>query len=221
MVKVTDLRKSYDSSAGRVEVLRGVSLQLARGETVALMGPSGCGKSTLLNIMGCLDVADSGSVKIGEQELVGLDEKSMTELRRKTVGFVFQFFHLLPTLTVRENVELPALIAGGLSHTAAERAARLLELVGLNKRAGHRPHQLSGGEMQRAAIARALVNKPAVVLADEPTGNLDSHNGEVVLRVLMEVVSEENATMIVVTHSAEVASKMGRVLHMADGHILP
>lgn len=219
MVIVRDVRKSYKSLAGPVEVLKGVSFDLERGESVALVGPSGCGKSTLLNILGGLDTMDSGSVRIGEVELAELDDEGMSLLRREVVGFVFQFFHLLPTLTVRENVELPSLLLGKSPRDSYERAMRLLDSVGLTHRAEHRPHQLSGGEMQRAAIARALINRPALVLADEPTGNLDSHNGETILRLLKDVAQEENATIIVVTHSTEIAARMGRVLRMSDGQI--
>lgn len=219
MVIVRDVRKSYKSLAGPVEVLKGVSFDLERGESVALVGPSGCGKSTLLNILGGLDTMDSGSVRIGEVELAELDDEGMSLLRREVVGFVFQFFHLLPTLTVRENVELPSLLLGKSPRDSYERAMRLLDSVGLTHRAEHRPHQLSGGEMQRAAIARALINRPALVLADEPTGNLDSHNGEIILRLLKDVAQEENATIIVVTHSTEIAARMGRVLRMSDGQI--
>jgi predicted ABC-type transport system involved in lysophospholipase L1 biosynthesis ATPase subunit len=217
MVEVRDLTKSYPSARGRLEVLRGVDFSLEAGESAALVGPSGCGKSTLLHILGGLDTADSGQATVGGVALNGLDDAGQTRLRREVVGFVFQFFHLLPTLTVRENVELPALVAGGDQRVVAKRAEQLLEAVGLAERARHRPHQLSGGEMQRCAIARALINRPKLLLADEPTGNLDSATGTRILEMLLELQRAEGLTLLLVTHSESLAQSMGRTMRMRDG----
>ena len=217
MVEVRSLKKSYPSARGRLEVLRGVDFSLAAGESAALVGPSGCGKSTLLHILGGLDTADSGQATVGGVALSGLDDAGQTRLRREVVGFVFQFFHLLPTLTVRENVELPALVAGGDQRVVAKRAEQLLEAVGLAERARHRPHQLSGGEMQRCAIARALINRPKLLLADEPTGNLDSATGTRILEMLLELQRAEGLTLLLVTHSESLAQSMGRTMRMRDG----
>jgi ABC-type lipoprotein export system ATPase subunit len=217
MVEVRELKKSYPSARGRLEVLRGVDFFLEAGASAALVGPSGCGKSTLLHILGGLDEADSGNATVAGVDLRGLDDAGQTRLRREVVGFVFQFFHLLPTLTVRENVELPGLVAGREPRTVSERAEHLLQAVGLAERAGHRPHQLSGGEMQRCAIARALINRPKLLLADEPTGNLDSANGARVMEMLLELQRAEGLTLLLVTHSESLARSMGRTMRMRDG----
>jgi len=220
IVEVTSLKKSYPLAQQRVEVLREVSFSLLYGESVALVGPSGCGKSTLLHILGGMEKADSGEVTIKGVRLSQLDEKGLTRLRRDVVGFVFQFFHLLPSLSVRENVELPGLLAGKNPKQVSARADELLEAVGLLHRSENRPHQLSGGEMQRCAIARALINRPQLLLADEPTGNLDSGTGARILELLLNLQRTEGLTLLLVTHSNSIARLLGRVLEMKDGVVL-
>lgn len=215
-LQVSRVRKSY----GPNPVLRGVSLTLDPGERAALMGPSGSGKSTLLNCIGGIDRADEGTIEIGGVSLGTLDEAGLCRLRRETVSTVFQFFHLLPTLSAYENVEFPMQLTGV---PAAERAGRVRELideVGLSHRAGAMPHELSGGEMQRVAIARALAIRPRLILADEPTGNLDSTTGEAILDLLQSVSEKHGIAMLVVTHSRQVTRICGRTFEMKDGIIL-
>jgi len=215
-LQVSRVIKKYDSDP----VLRGVSLSLSPGERVALMGPSGSGKSTLLNCIGGVDRPDEGLIEIGGQSLAGLDENGLCRLRREKVSTVFQFFHLLPTLTAAENIEFPMQLNGVGSQERAERVRDLIQEVGLSHRSGALPHELSGGEMQRVAIARALANRPRLILADEPTGNLDSATGEAILD-LLEAVSEKNGVaMLLVTHSAQVTRICRRTLEMKDGLIL-
>jgi putative ABC transport system ATP-binding protein len=183
------------------------------------MGPSGCGKSTLLHICGAMDRPTRGSVRIGERELASLDDAALTRLRRETIGFVFQFFNLLPMLTVRENIALPRLLAGADATATLREATRLAERVGLGHRVDHRPAQLSGGEMQRAAIARALVHRPALLIADEPTGNLDSANGAHILDLLVELQRETGVSILLATHAEDVAALADRIVRMKDGRI--
>jgi putative ABC transport system ATP-binding protein len=203
------------SSASTVDALRGVSLTVGAGELVAIVGPSGSGKSTLLNLMGALDRATSGTVSIHGQDLATLDDDGITALRRDRIGFVFQFFNLLPTLSALENVMLPSLLAGRTSKDVRAKAEAQLEAVGLSKRRGHRPDQLSGGEMQRVAIARALVGEPPLVLADEPTGNLDTKTGEGVLELLIGAAGAR--TVVLVTHDTRIAERANRILTIRDG----
>lgn len=193
---------------------------MAPGERVALLGPSGSGKTTLLNCIGGVDKPDSGRVLIAGEELTALDSDGLARLRRQRIGTVFQFFHLLPTLTAAENVELPLQLLGVPLVEREQRVRELLQRVGVQHRAHALPSELSGGEMQRVAIARAVVHRPALILADEPTGNLDSHTGEVVLDLLAEVVSESQAAMLMVTHSEEAARRCDRILRMKDGALL-
>jgi putative ABC transport system ATP-binding protein len=214
-----DLEKVYVGDGAPVTALRGVSLTLARGEVVALMGPSGCGKSTLLHVCGAMDRATSGRVAIDAVDVATLDDAALTRLRRDRIGFVFQFFNLLPALTVQENIALPRLL-GGAGHAAMDEAARLADRVGIGQRLTHRPAQLSGGEMQRAAIARAIVHRPALLIADEPTGNLDSVNGATVLELLLELNRETGVSILLATHAREVADAAHRVLQMKDGRIV-
>jgi len=215
-LQVSRVTKKYDSDP----VLRGVSLSLEPGERAALMGPSGSGKSTLLNCIGGIDRPDEGVIEIGGQSLASLDENALCRLRRETVSTVFQFFHLLPTLTAAENIEFPLQLNGVGPQERAERVRDLIQEVGLSHRSGALPHELSGGEMQRVAIARALANRPRLILADEPTGNLDSATGEAILD-LLEAVSEKNGVaMLVVTHSRQVTRICRRTLEMKDGLIL-
>jgi putative ABC transport system ATP-binding protein len=204
---------------GDAQALDDVSLEIAEHEFVAITGPSGCGKSTLLHLIGGLDSPTSGEVAVAGLELHRASEEQLTAFRRRRLGIVFQFFHLLPTMTMRENVCLPLLLAGEPLRAAQARAAALLDLVGLADRAAHFPHQLSGGQMQRAAIARALIHEPAVLLADEPTGNLDSASAAQVLALLEKISSQRRTTMVVVTHSPEVARLAHRRIPLRDGRI--
>lgn len=214
-LQVSKVTKSY----GENPVLRGVSLSLERGERAALMGPSGSGKSTLLNCVGGIDSIDEGKILVGGQNLAGLDEEGLCQLRRTTVSTVFQFFHLLPTLSARENITFPLLLVGEKEKYRDARVAELIEEVGLTHRADAMPHELSGGEMQRVAIARAIATNPRLILADEPTGNLDSTTGDAILD-LLELISERHGVaMLLVTHSDEVTRICGRTLEMKDGQI--
>jgi ABC-type lipoprotein export system ATPase subunit len=194
-------------------------LTLTPGEFVAVLGPSGCGKSTLLHVCGAMDRPTSGSVRIGEQDLATLDDAALTRLRRETIGFVFQFFNLLPMLTVRENIALPQLLGGANPAKTLAEATAMATRVGLAHRVDHRPAQLSGGEMQRAAIARALVHRPTLLIADEPTGNLDSAHGAHVLDLLVELHRETGVSILLATHAEEVAALADRVVRMKDGRI--
>lgn len=215
-LQVSRVTKSY----GSTEVLRGVSLSLEPGERVALMGPSGSGKSTLLNCIGGIDRPDTGAIEIGGVALGGLDEDGLCRVRRETVSTVFQFFHLLPTLTARENVEFPLQLQGLPVKERDARVDGLIGEVGLSHRAMAMPHELSGGEMQRVAIARALAIEPRLILADEPTGNLDSATGEAILDLLASLSERHGIAMLVVTHSPQVTRICRRTLEMRDGLLL-
>ena len=217
ILEARDLSKTYDGGETPVHALRSASLKLERGDFVALMGPSGCGKSSLLHLCGAMDRPSSGSITIEGTPLQGLDDPGLTRLRRSRIGFVFQFFNLLPTLTVAENVALPLLLAGVSKIKADGEARRWIDRVGLGSRRGHYPQQLSGGEMQRTALARAVAHQPALLLADEPTGNLDSTNSVRVLELLRELNGETEVAVLLATHSAEIATAAKRVLHMRDG----
>ena len=212
-----NLHKTYISGESRVSALAGVSFALEPGDFVALMGPSGCGKSTLLHICGAMDRPTSGSIRLGDRDLSTLGDDDLTRVRREQVGFVFQFFNLLPTLTVSDNIALPCLLGGMRAGEAESRAESLAERVGISHRLGHYPQQISGGEMQRAAIARALVHRPSLIVADEPTGNLDSENGANVLALLASLNHEMGVTVLLATHASDVAAAAGRVLRMKDG----
>lgn len=216
MIRLQNVSRLYE---GGVRALDDVSLEIARHEFVAITGPSGCGKSTLMHLIGGLDSPTSGEVWVDDLPLHRATEPQLTNYRRHKLGIVFQFFNLLPTMSVLENVCLPLLFAGEKLRRAEERARELIERVGLAARARHFPHELSGGEMQRTAIARALVHRPAVLLADEPTGNLDSVNAAQVLEELRKIASQAVTTMIIVTHSDEVARAAGRRIAMRDGTI--
>jgi ABC-type lipoprotein export system ATPase subunit len=215
VLTATNVTKSY---ANRV-VLRGVSLELRAGERLALTGASGSGKSTLLNCLGGVDRPDSGSIRFKNIALETLDSDGLTEVRRRDIGTIFQFFHLLPTLTAAENVELPLQLNGVAAKERAERVRSLLERVGVTSRAEAFPGQLSGGEMQRVAIARALAHRPTVLLADEPTGNLDSRNGAIILELLRELSDETGTALVLVTHSGAAAQICHREIHLRDGQI--
>ena len=216
MIQVNNVAKRYEGKR-IVHALRGVSLNAARGEMVALMGPSGCGKSTLLNIIGGLDRASEGSVIVDGADLSILDDNTLSRLRREKIGFIFQFFNLLPTLTAQENVALPLHLARIRRNEAAVRSAELLRTVGLEDRFDHLPDELSGGEQQRVAMARALALRPPVILADEPTGNLDSKTGEEVLLLLKKLQAQFGVTVIMVTHDPVAAGSCSRILSMRDG----
>ncbi len=219
MLETRDLHKSYQAGDARVDALRGVSIKILPGEIVAITGPSGCGKSTLLHILGALDTPSSGQAYLEGHPLHSLDDDKLTALRRLKIGFIFQFFHLLPTLTVEENVLLPLLLAGRVTPSAKSRARELLAAVGLSDRSHHRPHQLSGGQLQRAAVARALIHRPSVLLADEPTGNLDSASSAIVIQLLTQLARNEKTTVILVTHSDRIAAAADRQIVLVDGRI--
>ena len=213
-----DLAKSYRLGDRTVHALRGVTLEVARGEYAAIVGPSGSGKSTLLQLLGGIDTPTAGHVEVAGTRLDGLDDRALTRLRLRSLGFVFQRFHLLPVLTAAENVELPLAEAGVPRAERRARARELLEYVGLGERAGHRPTQLSGGEMQRVAVARALANRPALVLADEPTGELDAATGAGIMALFRRLV-DDGTTLVVVTHDDRLAAQAGRLVRMLDGRI--
>jgi putative ABC transport system ATP-binding protein len=221
LITLLNVTKLYSQGNVPVVALRDVSVTIAAGECVAIMGSSGSGKSTFLNLIGCIDVPTHGSVSIDGQLTTRLADAELTVLRRNKVGMIFQFFNLLGTLTARQNVALPLLLAGCPPKTAWQRADELLALVGLKERTLHRPYQLSGGEMQRVAIARALANNPAVLLADEPTGNLDSHTGSEILSLLMMYCRGQQKTMILATHDHAAAARADRVLQLRDGSLQP
>lgn len=216
MIEACDIHKRF----GEVEVLRGVSLDVAAGEMVAIVGASGAGKTTLLQIVGTLMQADGGSVRIAGTEVGRLNDRALSAFRNRYIGFVFQFHHLLPEFTALENVMMPALIGGMARKEAESRARELLEMVNLSARATHKPSALSGGEQQRAAIARALVNRPSVVLADEPTGNLDTKNRDEIYALLGDVRREFGQTIVIVTHDERLAAQTDRKIEMSDGRIL-
>ncbi|UDY35676.1 ABC transporter ATP-binding protein [Dermatobacter hominis] len=219
VLTVRGVRRTFEAELAPVRALRGVDVQVAAGEFVGVMGPSGCGKSTLLNLVAGLDIADEGTILIGDEEITGRDEDWLARMRRRHIGIVFQFFNLLEGMTALENVVLPAVISGRMKRRAAESRARdLLDLLGLGDKTGEVPAVLSGGQRQRLAIARALANEPTLLLADEPTGALDSDGGREVLE-LFRRLHDEGQTIIMVTHSADVASGSDRVLHMRDGRI--
>lgn len=220
MIRAKNVCRTYDG-AGGVPALRDVCLEVEEGTSLAITGPSGCGKSTLLNIFGGLDKPDSGEVWVGDLALHRADDRALTHYRRFGVGIIFQFFNLLPSMTLTENVEVPLLLRGEAAGTSRERALEMLGLVGLGGRADHFPHQVSGGEMQRTAIARALAGSPRLILADEPTGNLDTQNAEQVSETLTKISSLDGVTLIIVTHSEELASSLPVRIAMRDGQITP
>jgi putative ABC transport system ATP-binding protein len=218
VIETQELARTYRMGATQVLALRGVNLRISSGEFVALMGPSGCGKSTLMHLLGCLDSPTTGRYWLEGREVGALSGGERARLRRTRIGFVFQTFNLLPRLTALENVALPLLYQGRVADVR-ERAAGALAHLGLGHRAGHRPSEMSGGECQRVAIARALVAQPGIILADEPTGNLDSATGADIMR-LLDALNTEGRTLFMVTHSAEVAAHAGRILQMHDGQIV-
>ena len=219
MVEVTNLSKRYEGKR-TLHALRDVSFRVEKGEMIATMGPSGSGKSTLLNIIGGLDRPSEGSVIIDGRDTTGLNDDDLTRLRREKIGFIFQFFNLLPTLTAQENVALPLYLTGAGGKEARARALEMLERAGLGDRTEHLPDELSGGEQQRVAMARALILSPPLILADEPTGNLDSKNGQEVLALFKRLQSRFGTTVIMVTHDAKAAAFCDRILNMQDGQLV-
>jgi len=220
IIKTKDLQKQYRMGDVIVEALKDVDFAVREGEFVAIMGPSGSGKSTLLHLLGGLDLASGGEVLLANHRLTRLGDTEVTVMRRRHVGFVFQFFNLLPTLTVTENVALPLLLDGQSMKENAARVAEILELVNMGNRAGHTPDQLSGGEQQRVALARALVTDPMILLADEPTGNLDSASGEHLLLILRRACDDDGQTIVIVTHNPAAAAFADRVVFLQDGALV-
>jgi putative ABC transport system ATP-binding protein len=219
MIFMRQIRKVYSMGRVELEALKGIDLEIAKNDYVAVVGPSGSGKSTLMNIIGCLDTPSSGEYVLSGERVLGLDRNRLAEIRNRHVGFVFQNFNLLPYASALENVELPLLFAGVRNGERRRRAAAMLERVGLSDRMEHKPTELSGGQMQRVAIARALVNQPAIVLADEPTGNLDSSSGTGIVALFREL-HDAGQTIIMITHDQVVARQASRVIQIRDGQIV-
>ena len=214
------LTRSYPLHETTVPALRGVSLEMERGDFFAIMGPSGCGKSTLLQLCGAMDRADGGSLSLDGCDVVSLSDLALTKLRRERIGFVFQFFNLLPTLSVLENIAMPLLLARVPESAAFEKARKLAARVGIDHRLDHMPAQISGGEAQRAALARALIHEPALLIADEPTGSLDSTNGQLVLQLFRELNRDLGIAILMATHDANVAAAANRIITMKDGVVI-
>jgi putative ABC transport system ATP-binding protein len=217
IISLKDARLSLSGNNGVVDILRGISLDVTKGETLGLVGPSGSGKSSLLMLLGGLEQATGGLVQVAGQDLTAMDEDSLARFRRGNMGIVFQSFHLIPTMTALENVATPLELAGVVD--AFERAEAELRAVGLGDRAGHYPSQMSGGEQQRVALARAVAPRPAILLADEPTGNLDGANGQAIMDLLFDLRDRHGATLVLVTHAPELAGRCDRVIHLRDGMI--
>jgi len=218
LIETRDLWKTYTMGDEEIHALRGVSIQIERGEYVAIMGPSGSGKSTLMNLIGCLDTPSKGSYLLNEKEVAAMNDDELAQIRNEEIGFVFQTFNLLPRATALHNVELPLIYAGISGKARQEKAKQALEKVDLMPRASHRPNELSGGQRQRVAIARALVNDPSILLADEPTGNLDSKTGNEIMEVFERLHATGN-TIILVTHEADIAAHAHRTIHIRDGQV--
>jgi lipoprotein-releasing system ATP-binding protein len=216
VIRAQNIHKHY----GNLHVLKDISLEIKQAEVVSIVGASGAGKTTLLQLLGTLDAPDEGKIFIGDADISSLSGKKLSAFRNKHIGFVFQFHHLLPEFTALENICLPAFIAGTGKKEATEKAFRLLELLGVAARAGHKPNELSGGEQQRVAVARALINSPAVILADEPSGNLDTHNAQELHKLFFDLRKELNQTFVIVTHNNELATMSDRKLVMQDGKII-
>ncbi len=220
MIEVQNLTKTYRLGSVEVPALRGVSFRIESGEVVAIMGQSGSGKSTLMNVLGCLDLPTEGEYLLDGKNIAGMNEDELAVVRNQKIGFVFQQFNLLPRMTVRRNVEMPFMYNGGKPQKEIqERVEGILNAVGLSERMNHRPTELSGGQQQRVAIARALINEPALILADEPTGNLDSHTGADIMSLLLGLNKERGLTLVIVTHDPNIASHSQRVIRLRDGLI--
>ena len=220
MIEARALRKIYKNGAKELEVLKGIDLKVGKSEVLAVLGPSGAGKSALLHLLGGLDSPTAGEVMIDGTDIYALGDRERAKIRNRKIGFVFQFYHLLPEFDALENVMLPLLIKGGNGKDLRDKGAGLLRSVGLGERMAHRPGQLSGGEQQRVAIARALINEPELLLCDEPTGNLDSESGNNVIELLWELNKSRKMTLMIVTHDAQIAKAAQRVLHIRDGKII-
>ena len=220
IITMTDISKEYPSFPQPVRVLRDITFQVNGGECVAIVGPSGSGKSTLLNLMGTLDTANSGRILFKDRELAGLSPRNLAQLRNREIGFVFQLHHLLPQCTVIENVLVPTLV-DAVAHDAYEHAVKLLGRAGLGERLHHRPGQLSGGERQRVAVVRALINRPSLLLADEPTGSLNQEGAERLADLILELNREEGMAVVLVTHSLPIAERFGRILELQGGRLVP
>ena len=218
LIEIADLWKTYDMGGERIHALRGVSLAVERGEYLAIMGPSGSGKSTLMNLIGCLDTPTRGAYRLGGRRVEELDDDALARVRNREIGFVFQTFNLLPRATALRNVELPMVYAGARRRERERRALEVLRMVELEDRVAHRPSELSGGQRQRVAIARALVNAPSIVLADEPTGNLDSRTGREII-ALFRRLHDDGHTLVLITHEAGVAAHADRVIEIRDGQV--
>jgi putative ABC transport system ATP-binding protein len=218
LIRIENLTKIYNLGKTIVEALRGITLEIEQGEYVAIMGPSGSGKSTLMHLLGCLDTPSSGKYYFEDKDISSLNDVELASLRNKKVGFVFQTFNLLPRLTATQNVELPLVYAGVVGRARREKATAMLNRVGLGERINHRPNELSGGEMQRVAAARAMVNDPSIILADEPTGNLDSKTGTEIMK-LFDTLATEGNTIILVTHDPNVANHARRTIRIVDGRV--
>jgi putative ABC transport system ATP-binding protein len=220
MIEVQDITKIYRLGSVEVPALQGVSLRIERGEVVAIMGQSGSGKSTLMNVLGCLDLPTSGQYLLEGKNIAGMNEDELATIRNQKIGFVFQQFNLLPRMTVRRNAELPLMYNGGKPEKEIhQRSEAILSAVGLADRMAHRPTELSGGQQQRVAIARALINEPAIMLADEPTGNLDSHTGAEIMHLLLSLNKERGLTLLIVTHDPSIAANAQRIIRLRDGLI--
>ena len=219
IIIATDVHKTYDTGKYQVNALRGIDLSIKRGEMVAVMGPSGCGKTTLLNCLSGLDDVNKGNVIIDGTEIHKLSDKKRTHYRAKNMGFVFQFFNLLPVLSAVENIELPLLVSGVPSGEARKRSLAVLERVGLTDKANARPSELSGGQQQRVTIARALVNQPAIVWGDEPTGNLDTETSQEIMDLMAQLNKQNKQTFVLVTHSMDVGKRANRIVYMRDGRV--
>ena len=220
LLKASDLKKTYFPTGGEVDVLHGISIEIKSKEIVTIIGPSGVGKSTLLNLLGALDKPTSGEIEIEGIKLSDMDDIELSKFRNKTMGFVFQFHHLLPEFSALENVMLPALVGGELKKTILGRASALLDEVGLSNRINHKPSELSGGERQRVAVARSLMNEPKLIFADEPAGNLDRENAEALYDLMWKLREERSQTFVVVTHNEELARRSDRTIRMEDGVIV-
>lgn len=218
LIEVQDLWKIYEMGQEKVYALRGINVKIEKGEYVAIMGPSGSGKSTLMNLIGCLDTPTKGTYLLNGQAVASMSDDELAAVRNREIGFIFQTFNLLPRATSLHNVELPLIYSGANREQRMEKAVRAMQIVGLADRMTHKPNELSGGQRQRVAIARALVNNPAIILADEPTGNLDSVTGAEIMALLADLHKQGN-TLIVVTHASDVAQYAGRVIHILDGKI--
>lgn len=220
VIELQNLKKEYDLGPVKLQVLKGINLKIKKSEVVAIMGPSGSGKSTILHMLGILDRPSKGKVIIDGVDVSKLDDDELAKIRREKIGFIFQFFYLIPSLTALKNVELPMTFLGGSVKDKEKKAKELLKMVGLEGRMTHRPSQLSGGESQRVAIARALANDPQIILADEPTGNLDSKSGKEIMEILQKLNKERKVTLIIVTHDSSIAKHAQRIISLKDGMIV-